>query len=60
MTSVSPGMNQPFPFRSSKRLTITVPVSIFETLSTRSGVEGRSLSNLAAYLLERALEQRHN
>ncbi|MFM8259976.1 MAG: ribbon-helix-helix domain-containing protein [Vulcanococcus sp.] len=46
------------PFRSSKRLSITVAQSTLEALAQRSSEEGRSLSNLAAYLLESSLEQR--
>jgi hypothetical protein len=43
--------------RSPKRLTITIPFSTFEKIVSRSNDEGRSLSNLAAYLLERGVEQ---
>jgi len=39
-----------------KRITITVPYSTFRHLEERSAAEGRSLSNLAAYLLERGLQ----
>ena len=42
--------------RSSQRLTITVAHSTLQALVGRSQQEGRSLSNLAAYLLESALE----
>lgn len=45
-------------FRSSQRLTITVAHSTLEALVERSGLEGRSISNLAAYLLESSLERR--
>lgn len=38
-----------------KRLTITVPNRVFAALESRSTEEGRSLSNLAAYVLERGL-----
>ena len=44
-------------FRSSQRLTITVAHSTLEALVARSSDEGRSISNLAAYLLESSLEQ---
>lgn len=44
-------------FRSSQRLTITLPFAILEALVERSRFEGRSLSNLAAYLLESSLER---
>lgn len=42
-------------FRSSQRVTITLPHSTFSALIERSNEEGRSLSNLAAYLLEFSL-----
>lgn len=45
-------------FRSSQRLTITVGHATLEALVERSGREGRSISNLAAYLLESSLERR--
>ena len=41
--------------RSPKRLTITIPYTVFGSLEKRSAEEGRSLSNLAAYLLEQSL-----
>jgi hypothetical protein len=41
--------------RAPKRLTITIPFSTFQAIERRSTEEGRSLSNLAAYLLERGL-----
>ena len=46
-------------FRSSQRLTITVAQATLEALVDRSSCEGRSLSNLAAYLLESSLEAGH-
>jgi len=42
-------------FRSPRRISITVPHHAFSALQQRSDVEGRSLSNLAAYLLEISL-----
>jgi hypothetical protein len=47
-------------FRKPRRITITVPDQIYRSLLERSSREGRSISNLAAYLLERAVasEQR--
>ena len=45
-------------FRSSQRLTITVAQALLEALVERSNREGRSLSNLAAYLLESSLDAR--
>ena len=41
--------------KAPKRITITVPFAILDQLVERSGYEGRSLSNLAAFLLEQAL-----
>jgi hypothetical protein len=40
---------------TSKRITIVLHPSLFTQLQTRSDNEGRSLSNLCAYLLERAM-----
>jgi hypothetical protein len=42
-------------FRKPRRITITVPDQIYRTLQERSTHEGRSFSNLAAYLLECAV-----
>jgi hypothetical protein len=42
-------------FRKPRRITITVPHHIYLTLHERSTSEGRSFSNLAAYLLECAV-----
>ena len=46
---------QAFQSRSPKRLTITIPFTVFSALEQRSVEEGRSLSNLAAFLLEHSL-----
>jgi hypothetical protein len=43
-------------FRKPVRLTITIAHSIHVALVERSNLEGRSRSNLAAHLLEKALE----
>jgi len=45
--------------RSPRRITITIPYEVRELLIQRSQEEGRSLSNLAAYLLEHGLDQQH-
>ena len=45
--------------RRPQRLTITVPYGVAESLSDRSNFEGRSISNLAACLLETALSERN-
>jgi hypothetical protein len=42
-------------FRVPRRVTITLPHSTYSHLVERSDVEGRSMSNLAAYLLEASL-----
>jgi len=40
---------------TSKRITIALNPLLFTRLQTRCDHEGRSLSNLCAYLLERAI-----
>lgn len=47
-------------FRSPKRISITLPHHAFAYLLKRSDQEGRSLSNLAAFLLESAIPNDHN
>ena len=41
--------------RSPKRITITIPYETYQRLVWRSEQEGRSLSNLSAFLLESCL-----
>jgi hypothetical protein len=43
-------------FSSPQRITITVPAMTLKKLLKRSLIEGRSLNNLAAFLLEQTLE----
>ncbi len=43
-------------FRSPQRISVTVPFRIWNSLVKRSSAEGRSISNLAAFLLEAALD----
>ena len=57
-SSISGALRSNSAFRSSQRLTITVAQSTLDSLVERSGLEGRSLSNLAAYLLESSLAER--
>lgn len=45
-------------FARTHRLTITVNDAVFSYLERTSVTEGRSLSNLAAYLLETAIVSR--
>lgn len=49
-------MNTATAFRSPRRVSITVSHAVAERLEHRSDMEGRSTSNLAAYLLEAALD----
>lgn len=44
--------------KTSTRFTVTVPGGVFDALVSRSSEEGRSISNLAAYLIEQGLEAR--
>lgn len=41
--------------RKPCRVTVTIPWSLKQTLDQRSSQEGRSLSNLIAYLLEKSI-----
>jgi hypothetical protein len=43
-------------YATTNRISITLADSVSRKLSERAFEEGRSISNLAAYLLERALE----
>jgi hypothetical protein len=43
--------------KSTKRITITIPDATLEKLLARSSSEGRSLSNLAAFILELGVDQ---
>jgi hypothetical protein len=43
-------------FRKPVRVTITLPHQTYLCLKKRSDEEGRSLSNLAAFLIEKSLE----
>lgn len=42
----------------TRRLSLTVSGNVFQYLETQSTTEGRSLSNLAAFLLECAVHNR--
>ena len=42
-------------FRKPRRVSITLPEPIYRQLLERSNEQGRSISNLAAFLLERAI-----
>jgi hypothetical protein len=56
MLSANPPPNLQVSFRKPVRITLTVPHSTHSALEGRSDQEGRSLSNLAAYILENALK----
>ena len=43
-------------FRSSHRVTITLPYSVYQQIVSLADNQGRSTSNLMAYLLERGIE----
>ncbi len=45
-------------FRKPQRISITVPFQMYRALIERSSREGRSISNLASFLLEKAIEER--
>lgn len=45
-------VDPPAALRSPRRITVTVPYRLYLSLVDRSDQEGRSLSNLAAFLLE--------
>lgn len=47
-------------FRAPRRITITIPNGVYEELIARSNQEGRSLSNLAAFLIEKTLIDGHH
>jgi hypothetical protein len=49
-------MKLPSVFRKPARVTITLPYNIYQQLKKRSDEEGRSLSNLAAFLIEKSLD----
>ncbi len=53
----SPRFEPKSPFsRGPMRITITVPYATFQAIVERSAEEGRSMSNLAAYILEQGLK----
>lgn len=51
-----PDQNAPALFRSPRRITVTLALNTYEQLQQRCDQEGRSLSNLAAFLLETSLQ----
>jgi len=48
-------MSTPLHKRAPQRLTITMSWAAFERLTQRAQQEGRSMSNLGAWLIERSL-----
>jgi hypothetical protein len=55
-SGINKGSDKGTIFLSPQRITITVPAMTLKKLLKRSLVEGRSLSNLAAFLLAQTLE----
>jgi hypothetical protein len=55
-SGVNKGSGEETILLSPQRITITLPAMTLKKLLKRSLVEGRSVSNLAAFLLEQALE----
>jgi hypothetical protein len=55
-SSMNKAMNFPTVFRKPVRVTITLAHNTYLHLKNRSDEEGRSLSNLAAYLIETSLK----
>ena len=55
MVSNLPIDKTPYNFRKPVRISITLSYQSWQHLVTRSDNEGRSISNLSAYLIERAL-----
>jgi len=53
VVQAQPQQRRTIVLKAPRRITITIPHSTFENLVQRSDEQGRSLSNLAAYLLER-------
>ena len=48
---------KPSAFRTPRRITITIPNGVYDALVNRSTEEGRSLGNLAAFLIEKNLDE---
>ena len=46
--------------KKPRRITVSLPEALVVRLENRADFEGRSVSNLAAYLLERALDNSVN
>ena len=55
--SITQNERHRFANRSPKRITITIPHSTLEMLIKRSNEEGRSMSNLAAFILEQSIQK---
>jgi hypothetical protein len=50
-----PDLSHHYSFRKPSRISITIPDSLYKHLVKKSVEEGRSLSNLSAFLIESAL-----
>jgi hypothetical protein len=51
------GDDSPLWLRKPRRITINLPEGVFDELIARSSREGRSVSNLASFLLEKTLSR---
>ncbi len=60
MNSPKPANNssQPAVNRSPQRITITISMRTYEKLVSQSNLEGRSMSSLAAYIIESTLDKK--
>ncbi|MFN9644275.1 MAG: ribbon-helix-helix domain-containing protein [Cyanobacteriota bacterium] len=56
---VPPSKTSALAFRKPRRVTITLPHATYLELERRCSEQGRSLSNLSAYLFECAVSQPH-
>lgn len=52
MAQLSPRLIPPSASRRPRRVSVTMAERVYRALEVRATLEGRSLSNLAAYLLE--------
>lgn len=55
--AVQGAKRQPLVFRKPQRITITIPQAVYEELGEISLKQGRSMSNLACFLLEEAIKK---
>ena len=56
-SSQRPSQERSTGFRSPRRISITIPLRTYERLVKRSDEDGRSMSNLASFILESWLDE---